>query len=647
MLACPAVSTGTAYQESPMLAKLVAEGRLPSVEQRLPDRPVVVEPVESIGTYGGTWRRVALSKFDILLLHRLGYEPLVRWDRTGRRVVPGVAEGWEVRDGGRTYVFRLRKGLKWSDGQPFTSEDLRFWYEDIALNKELSPIFPTWLSVDGQPVTVVAPDPYTVEFRFAEPYGIFLETCAVMSSWIIAPKHYLAPFHPRYTEAAELNRRARQRGVDHWFQLFMRKNDPDENPDLPTLKPFVIKVPPPASRVIAERNPYYWKVDPAGNQLPYIDRIAYAMVQNVEIANFKAMAGEVDFQFRLIDSANYPLFMANRTKGGYRVLTDDSASPIIVYVNPHSKDPRLRPILADRRFRIALSVALNRAEIIDLIYLGLATPSRGVASPLDPYYLPEFEERYITYDPSLANRLLDEVGLTKGRDGMRRLPDGSPFREIMNCYPSEEGVTADLWQLVADQWREVGLDFVVKLDARALSTMLVANGNTNFYAYAIAGLHWAIEPQWYVPWSAWSFFAPLYGRYRASGGRDPMSVPPPPEYQRLIDWYMAFRSVVGDEGRRQELARNILRQWSEQCYVIGVVRRKVLTIVSNAFKNVPERLINENRLASPGYIGIEQFYFGRDSTDGTAERRLAPPGSVCVAPRTEHGTGPCVDSDRE
>jgi ABC-type transport system substrate-binding protein len=181
----------------------------------------------------------------------------------------------------------------------------------------------------------------------------------------------------------------------------------------------------------------------------------------------------------------------------------------------------------------------------------------------------------------------------------------------MNCYPSEEGVAADLWQLVADQWREVGLDFIVKLDARNLSVLQVQNGNTNFYAYGTAGMHWVHDPVWYVPLSMYSTFAPLYGRYHHSGGADPVGVPLPAEYQRLVDLYYELRSEV-DEGRRRGLAHQILGQWSEQCYSIGIARRKVLTIVSNRFKNVPEHIINDNRLSAPGYIGVEQFYIEQE-----------------------------------
>ena len=599
-------SCAFAYQEAPMLAERVARGELPPVGQRLPEEPAVEPPVSSIGQYGGAWRRLAVSNGDIGLGTRLGYEPLVRWDRTGLHVEPGVAARWEIHDDGRTYALFLRKGLRWSDGAPFTSEDLMFWYEDVLKNKEISPVFPSWLVIDGTPVEMAAPNAYTIEFRFAQPYGIFLEYVAFMGTYMFCPKHYLKQFHPKYADKAVLEKRAREKGFALWYQLFAQKQNVEENPELPTLKPFVLNVPPPATRVVAVRNPYYWKVDPAGNQLPYLDRIEYTMVQSSEILNFKAMTGDVDFQDRKIDAANFPLFMDNRTKGGYRVLRDGNPTPVVIYVNPHSNDEEIRPILANRKFRIALSVAINRKELIDLIYSGMARPSRGVASPYDPYYLPEFDAKYLEYDPVLANRLLDELGLARGVDGLRRLASGNVFRQILNVYPAETGVGPELWQLVADYWREVGLDFVVKIDANTLSVMQVANGNSDFWAYAASGMLWIVDPVWYVPWSNYSYFAPLYGRYIVTNGKSGMK--PPEEYQRLRDWYLELRSIVGNEDRRMELGRNILRQWSEEVYTIGICRPDLLAIVSNRFKNVPEHIIHDYRVMTPGYIGIEQFY---------------------------------------
>lgn len=584
----------------------MARGELPPVGERLPANPAVVEPVQSIGKYGGTWRRLAVGNRDFGLASRLGYEPLVRWDRTGLKVVPNLAERWEIRDGGRTYVLFLRKEVRWSDGEPFTSEDLMFWYEDVLQNKELSPVFPSWLVLNGKPVAMSAPDAYTVEFRFGEPYGIFLEFVAFQGNGMLYPKHYLKDFHPRYVDPAELDRRARAKDLAVWYQLFGQQANLEENPECPSLKPFVLKTPATATRVIAERNPYYWKVDPAGNQLPYIDQIAYPILQNAEILNFKTMTGEADFQDRRIDAANFTLFMQNREKGGYRVLRDRNPGPIVVYVNPYSNDPELRPILQNRLFRIGLSVAINRRELIDLMYSGMAQPTRGIASPFDPFYLPEYDANYLEYDPALANRLLDEVGLARDDSGRRRLPSGRRFREILNVYPAETGVGVELWQLLADYWREVGLDFVVTMDASALSVLQVSNGNTNFWGYATSGMLWIVDPVWYVPWQSNSYFAPQYGRYYVTRGKG--GVKPPDEYQRLLDWYLELRSVVGDDARTIELGRRILRQWADQCYTIGICSPDLLAIVSNRFKNVPDHLIHDYRVMTPGYIGIEQFY---------------------------------------
>ncbi len=597
-----------------MLAARVARGELPPVDDRLPEEPAVVEPVNGIGKYGGSWRRVTMGLGDIQLRNRMGYEPLVRWDRTGRQVVPGLAKRWEVLDGGKTYVFHLRRGLKWSDGHPLTADDFLFYFEDVLGNKEITPIFPWWLAIDGEPVRLSAPDAHTLVFEFDQPYGIFLEMLSYRGNEILGPKHYLMQFHRDYVPAAELETKARERGVGTWFRLFQLVNNLDDNPDMPTWKPFKLMVPLPSTRIVAERNPYYWKVDPAGNQLPYIDRVVYTDVQNNEIATFRAMAGEVDFQARRMDTANYPLFMENRQKGQYRVLRDLNPGAFVCYINQHSRDPVLRPLLQDRRFRIALSVAVNRAELVDLVYTGMAEPSRGVASPFDPFYLPWFDERHLEYDPDRANALLDELSMKRGRLGMRRLPNGQPFRQMLRVYPSESGTSSDLWQLVADYWREVGLDFILKIDERTLSVLQVSNGNSDFWAYATAGMHWILDPQWFVPWAQDSFFAPLYGRYHITAGKG--GVKPPPDIQRLLDWYLELVATT-DEARRLELGSRILGQWAEESYTIGICRAELLTIVSNRFKNVPDEIIHSWRLMTPGYIDIEQFYL--EDWEGAAE----------------------------
>ncbi|MFO7976101.1 MAG: ABC transporter substrate-binding protein [Candidatus Hydrogenedentota bacterium] len=608
---CLIVGWGHAYQEAPMLRKMVREGLLPPVDKRLPENPMVVEPVKRIGEYGGTWRRFSLGNRDLLLNTRMGYEPLVRWGRDGTTIIPNLAESWEVLEEGRTYVFHLRKGLKWSDGHPLTAADIEFFVNEHLGNSEILPIFPSWLKTNDERVRFHAPDPHTAVFEFTEPYSIFLGMMAYQGANIIAPRHYLEQFHGNFRDPDELQRLTNEAKFSHWRDLYTYMYDLNQNPECPTHRPYQLVTDIPAQRMIARRNPYYWKVDPEGNQLPYIDEVAYADVQNNEIVTMKAMSGETDFQSRRINASNYSLFMEYRERGNYRVLRDMSPGSAVLYVNPHSKNEAIRPILAARDFRIALSLAINRAEIDFMLFAGMAEPSRGIASKYDPYYLPEFDQKYLEYDPERANELLDGLGLKRGPGGMRRLPNGKPFRQVINVYATEGGTPNELWQLVADYFREVGLNFTVQVDAVLLSPMQMRNGNTDFWAYGTAGMHWVLNPVWYVPCQSNSYFAPLYGRYIASEGKDTMGVKPPEEYQRLYDWYQELLRTTNKD-KRLELGHNILRQWSEQCYTVGICRQELLTIVRNEFRNVPDTIIHDYRVFTPGYIGIEQFYIARE-----------------------------------
>ncbi|MBT4098927.1 MAG: hypothetical protein HOE86_14840, partial [Gemmatimonadetes bacterium] len=270
----------------------------------------------------------------------------------------------------------------------------------------------------------------------------------------------------------------------------------------------------------------------------------------------------------------------------------------------------LRPLLQDRRFRLALSAAIDREEIVEMVFSGLAEPSNGVTTEVDWYYTPGIDKRNTAYDPALANRLLDELGMTRGADGMRRMPDGSTFREILHVFPAESGNTEDLWLLVSEYWREVGLSFVVKHEDGTLSGMQVRNGDSDFWAYASAGVHWELDGLWLAPISASSYYAPLYGRYHVSEGR--AGVQPPPEHQRLVDWYHEMKSTP-DLQHRLEVGRQVLEQWSDMCYLIGICRKPEVFIISNRFRNVPEKIIQDYRLMSPGYIGIEQFWLDREA----------------------------------
>lgn len=601
-----------AWQEAPMLAAQVAAGKLPPVAERLPENPAVVTPLHRPGRYGGTLRTLAANVTDFQLNMRHGYEPLLRWDPKGQKVVPGVAESWEMKDGGRTFVFHLRKGMKWSDGHPFTSADFVFTAEEVLRNPDLSFIALTWLKSDNELPTVEAPDPHTVIFRFRSPYGQFPRALAFqgLQRDLFLPAHYVKQFLPKYAPSKEVLDAQVRKNHKQWSDFFATVIDLDKNPDLPTLAPFQIKIPFPAERCVAVRNPYYWKVDPEGRQLPYIDEIAYTMAFDNTVLNMKAMNGEVDLQQRRVDASYFTLFKERGRELGYRTLVAPSTNPTCIYINQYSRDEKLRPILKDRRFRRALALAINREELVDLIYTGLAEPSCGFTIPEDNYHIPGMERVNTEYDPAEAERLLDEMGMKRGPGGMRRLPDGSPFSQILHIYPSEEGMNADLWQLVADYWREIGLQFAVKFEDVSQSFLQVTAGNSDFWTYSNAGLHWSIEGLWKVPISIMSYMAPAHGSWYQSGGR--LGVRPPPDLQRLVDWYLEIRATP-DEERRAELARNILNQWAEECYVVGICRSPVVTIVSNRLQNVPDPITYDYRLKSPGYAHIEQFFLDEEA----------------------------------
>jgi peptide/nickel transport system substrate-binding protein len=437
----------------------------------------------------------------------------------------------------------------------------------------------------------------------------------------------MSQFHPDFTDATQLKTDARAKGFVDWTAYFSDMGNLEKNPDCPTINAFICAVAFPEPRCLAVRNPYYWKVDPDGNQLPYIDQISYTTVFDSNVLNMKAMDGEIDFQTRHIDAGYYTLFMESRDKAAasenrYRVHIEQSTGVVAVYVNQHSRDDTLRPLLKDPRLRIALSVAINREELIDMCYSGLAEPNNGVATPFDPFYVEGLDKQNIQYDPQLANQLLDEMGLMRDEPGgLRRLPNGEPFHQILHVYPSEAGDTGDMWLLISEYWREIGLRFVVKHEDGTLSGMQVRNGNSDFWAYASAGMHWELDGLWLVPLSQSSYYAPLYGRYYQSNGR--AGVKPPPEHQILVDWYHELKGTPS-YAHRTELAQRILRYWADKCYLIGICRKPEVFIISERFRNVPDRIIQDYTLMAPGYIGIEQFWIDQTDDLPTSLSRRSP-----------------------
>ncbi|MDP9353226.1 MAG: ABC transporter substrate-binding protein, partial [Chloroflexota bacterium] len=315
-------ATPSEFKESPKLAG----GNLPAVQERLPKQPMVLQPVKSVGKHGGTWNTALKGTSDTAWLVRtIGYENLVRWkpnvkNFTADEIIPNIAESVDMNEDGSEYTFHLREGMKWSDGKPFTADDIMFWYEDVLSNEELTPSVPSWLTAADKPVTVERVDDVTVVFKFAGPSGLFLSRLAtpVGEAPTNYPRHYLQQFHKKYNPQVEAQ--AKQAQLDSWADLFTSKVSAWENPDKPVLNAWQLTkaVGDATQQLTAERNPYYWKVDTEGNQLPYIDTVAYRVTDDVEVMVLQALNGEIDFMDRHINAlANKPVFFENQEKGNY------------------------------------------------------------------------------------------------------------------------------------------------------------------------------------------------------------------------------------------------------------------------------------------------------------------------------------------
>ena len=592
------------FSEAPQLAELVEQDELPPVEERLPQEPAVVEPVEEIGEYGGTWRRALLGVSDSMGYRYLVSDPIVRWSREELRVIPNIAKKWEISDEGKVYTFYLRKGIKWSDGEPFTADDIMFWYEDILLNEDLTPAFPTWLKVGDSPCKLGKIDDYTIRFSFEDTYALFLEHLAFQGE-IFAPAHYLKQFHPKYTSEEELTALAKEAGFDFWYQLFAQKNDYFLEPDRPVISAWKVTRAFPDDPMIAERNPYYWKVDTEGNQLPYIDRISCSLCSDPEVVVMKALNGEIGMQFRHLAPANWTLLLSNKDKGNYRVLKAvypglDAA----IYFNMNCKDQVLREIFEDKRFRIALSLALDRNTINQLCYQGLLKPLQAASVSYDPMWTEEIGESYIEYDPDEANRLLDEMGLTeRDKNGYRLRSDGETLELTIEIFESDR---VDVYELVASFWDEVGIKTAVKLQERSLWTVRVTAGEHQVAGYAVGGILWQLDPVWYIPVSTSTYWAPLYGLWYATQGE--AGEEPPQEMLRLIELYEELVSTL-DEEARTLIGREILRIHSENLWIIGILGESPRpVVVSNDFYNVPPEMFDDFRMRCEGKLNPEQFF---------------------------------------
>ena len=609
-----AVASAGKYKEAPMLTEMVTAGKLPAVDERLPVNPRVIPVTEEIGQYGETWYRVAVGAGDAgTISNRLSYETLLRWNEDGSGVVPNVAESYEVNEIATEMTFKLRQGLRWSDGEPFTADDLVFFYEDILLNTDLTPSFPNWMKdPKGKPGAISKIDDFTVKFVFENPYGLFVQMLAGPSSLSITdrPKHYLSQFLPKYTDQAKIDAAIKERNFETLVQLFGDRAN-WQNPEQPHIWPWIPVRVPPELPIVAERNPYYYKVDPEGNQLPYLDKLQFDVVEKADLANLKAIAGEVDMQFRHMLWNNFPLFVENAETGDYRVMKWALAegSNCLLHPNMNHKDPVLRQLFQNKNFRIALSHGIDRNTINELAYSGLGEPRQAALIKESAYYKEEYATRYADLDVAKANQLLDEVGLTaKDSEGFRLRPDGQPMTLSIEYAPIF-GPWADTVQLISDQWKAIGIRALPKEEDRTLFSQRGDTGEEMEIGVWIMDrcLTPLIEPWYFYPFKGGtppSTAAQWYTWYNSGGEQ---GEEPPAEVKAQYELYDQIKGANPTD--LPGLATQFFDRASEELWFIGTVGSlPAVGIVKNNFRNVPEHAVSDWLQQTPGNTNVEQYF---------------------------------------
>jgi peptide/nickel transport system substrate-binding protein len=623
-----------AFHEAPMLADRVKAGHLPPVEQRLPQEPLVLKPLHEIGRYGGTWRRAFIGPGDSENGNRINAtDKLIFWDYTASHMVPCVAKGWEVSEDGHTTKLFLRPGMKWSDGSPFTADDFVFWFEDIYHNSDLVPAPIGDMSIGGHPGRITKIDDTTIAFEFDAPYFLFLEILAGdtligggqsarqsdgLCYGAYAPAHYLRQFLPKYSSLDTVTALAKAAGFQGWVDAFHARSDWRLNKDLPTLGPWHMVQPINGPVWLLERNPYYYAVDPDGNQLPYIDRVQLNLVESPDAVNLRAIAGEFDYQERFLDLSKLPVLLDNQERGNYKIHLDlgrCGADSNLMFNLTFKGDPEIAKWLRNVDFRRALALGVDRDQLNETFWLGLG--AIGSSMPADS--VPEspggeWRTKWSIFDPARANAMLDTIGLTKkGTDGLRLRTDRPETLRIeilvaQTLFPTWPQQA----EMVAEQWRKIGIATDVKVVERSLALIRTRTdqdqiflwdnmGTENLYLYARYVL--PVDP-------TGGMYSDAYAQWFASNGARGTA----PDDPQLLKAYELLRSAGGKRAEeRNEIAKSIWRIAVDQQYAIGIVGQSPadmgVRLVNNRLRNVPDRIPIDQICRNPGGARPEQWYF--------------------------------------
>jgi len=620
--------------ETPFLADEVAAGKLPPVAQRIPHEPSLAE-LETLGRPGGDLRMLMASPKDTRLMVVYGYARLVS-ATPSLAIVPDILKAVDVQEG-RIFTMHLRAGHKWSDGQPFTAEDFRYWYEDMANNPELSATgLPLAMLPNGDRPEFAVIDPETVRYTWPRPNPLFLPALAgAYPLYIYAPAHYLKQFHEKYADKATLAALVKKANARNWASLHTKLDNAyrNDNPKLPTLQPWVLMTKPPAERIVFERNPYYYRVDGAGHQLPYIDRVVFSIADS-KIIPAKTGAGESDLQARYLRFDDYTFLKAGEAENGYKVRLWRTApgSQLALYPDLNVADPVWRRLMDNIDFRRALSLGVNRHEINQVIYFGLAIEGQNTVLPQSPLYRPEYRDAWAQFDPGQANKLLDGLGLDKrDADGTRLLPDGRTLDLIVEDS-GESSEKSDVLELIRDSWRRIGVRLFSKPEQLTLFRERVFSGQTqialdNGIENGLATADRA--PSEFAPTSQQQLEWPRWGQYMETKGKagEPPDLPAAAQLKDLYGQWLAATS----EAEHARIWHEMLKIYADNVFSIGLVAGVLQPVVVNKrLRNVPEQGIYAwDPGAQFGIYKPDGFWF---DTEGGASAALSPTLSPAMSP---------------
>ena len=620
--AAPAPFSGTAI-DSPFFKDRLASGALPPVAARLPANPRVID-LEALGRqqgrHGGNIRMLMGDQRDIRMMTLYGYTRLMVYD-DNLDLVPDVLESCEVEDG-RIFTLRLRQGHRWSDGSPLTSEDFRYWWEDIANNKRLSPGGPPQaLFSAGEPPRFEILSETEIRYSWKAPNPVFLPALAgAQPTYIFMPSGYLKQFHERHAPKHELAQRVKEHRVRDWGALHERLSRMyrPENPKLPTLEPWRNTTPLPAEQFVFERNPFFHRIDKNGRQLPYSDQVTLTIGTSA-LVPAKTAAGEADLQARYLRFDNYTFLKeaSKRMNFDVRLWKRAEGAYFALLPNLNAIDPVWRDLNRDLRYRRAISVAINRQDVNKVIFFGLARESGNTALPESPLYDPRFTSLWTQHDPALANRLLDEIGLTKrDDDGIRLLQDGRRLEFTIETA-GENTEETDILDLLKQDFFDVGIKIYPRSTQRDVFRRRILAGQTVMSAWA--GMDNALvtsdmEPDALAPTSSAQFQWPRWGQFVESNGKEGER-PALPAANKLVRLYEEWR-MSATRDQRRAIWREMLALNAEELFTIGVINSTLQPIVvSRDLRNVPEKgLYSFEPGAFIGRYMPDTFWFDRPET---------------------------------